>query len=71
MKIEIEKSPRRERYAYGRRSIVSPLSPHAGIQSVIECDYDPQGWIFWKIDRNSDEDEFGILFGLLSGIMIW
>lgn len=48
MKIEIEKSPRRERYAYGRRSIVSPLSPHAGIQSVIECDYDPQGWIFWK-----------------------
>ena len=46
MKIEIEKNPRRERYAYGRRSIVSPLSPHAGIQTVIECDYDPQGWIF-------------------------
>ena len=44
MKTKLERSPRREQYAYGKRIIVSPLSPYAGTQTVI----DPQGWIFEK-----------------------
>lgn len=53
MKIEIERSPRREQYAYGKRIIVSPLSPYAGTQTVI----DPQGWLFEKAQNEACEWE--------------